>query len=140
MIERLKVLESTILSTLKQVLAENDYIIVEMNSEDQLFEKGIDRNGIEIASYAPYSAVTVQLKKLKGQPTTRVTLRDEGDFHFSFFLELTSTGMEIKASNWKTEHLVQGYGEQILGLTDYNFQDLARNYVFPAIMEEFKKL
>lgn len=123
---------------IEKVVRENEAIIVEMNSEDQLYEKGIDREGVAISSYAPYSPVTIQIKKQKGQPTARVTLRDSEDFHHSFFLKFTPTGFEIAASDWKTQDLVRGYGEGILGLTYYNFEDLARSYVLPEIIKALK--
>lgn len=140
LIDKLRSFENEIFNAIETVIRENEDIITEMNSEDQLFEQGIDRNGTSIASYAPYSPITIELKKLKGQPTSRVTLRDEGDFHYSFFIEFSQTGFEIKASDWKTGHLVKGYGETILGLTNENFRDLAVNYVAPEIIKLFRKL
>jgi hypothetical protein len=125
---------------IREVLQDNKEIVLEMNSEEQLFEKGIDRFGVKISSFAPYSPATLQIKRLKGQPTNRVTLRDEGDFHFSFFIEFTSDGFEIKASDWKAANLVSGYGESILGLTDENFRDLAQNYVAPEILKLIKNI
>lgn len=140
LINRLKGFEQQMFEAIKTVIHENQEIIVEMNSEDQLFEQGIDRFGRQISSYAPYSPITIELKKLKGQPTGRVTLRDEGDFHYSFFIEFHSDGFEIKAGDWKTDMLIKGYGEGILGLTDDNFRDLATNYVAPELVKLFKKL
>lgn len=140
MIQRLTAFEAEIFEAIEKVIKDNEEIIVEMNSEDQLYEQGIDRNGVQIASYAPYSPITVELKRIKGQPTGRVTLRDEGDFHYSFYIEFQPGGFEIKASDWKTDMLVKGYGEAILGLTDDNFKDLAQNYVAPAVVKLFKEL
>lgn len=56
-----------------------------MNAEEQLFEQGINRLGVDIMDYAPYSPLTIAIKEEKGQPTNRVTLRDTGDFEASFF-------------------------------------------------------
>ena len=140
LIQRLKSLESEIFDAARKTLEENKEIILDMNSEDQLFEKGINREGVEIASFAPYSPVTIQIKREKGQPTNRVTLRDEGDFHYSFFIEFTDDGFEIKASDWKARNLVANYGETILGLTNENFRDLAVNYVAPEILKILKTI
>ena len=84
LISRLKSFEDEIIKVIEEVVRENDNIILDMNAEDQLFQKGITRKGVEIASFAPYAPLTIEIKKLKGQPTSRVTLRDEGDFHRSF--------------------------------------------------------
>lgn len=140
LIYKLKSFEREIKDAIERTLKDNEYIILEMNTEDQLYERGIDRFGRQIAEYAPYSPITIEIKKLKGQPTGRVTLRDEGDFHASFYIEYTSDGFEIKASDWKTDMLVKGYGEGILGLADDNFKDLAQNYIAPAIIQTFRKL
>ena len=140
LISKLKSFEDEIIKVIEEVVRENDNIILDMNAEDQLFEKGIDRFGTEIASYAPYAPLTIEIKKLKGQPTARVTLRDEGDFHRSFYIEYQSDGFQIKASDWKTDDLIKGYGEGILGLTDSNFQEFAVDYVKPALNEILKKL
>jgi len=140
LISNLKKFEEEIYQTVEKVLRENEYVIIDMNVEDQLFEKGIDRTGQEIASYAPYSPVTIQIKGIKGQPTNRVTLRDEGDFHSSFYVEFTQDGFEIKATDWKTKKLIASYGEEVLGLTDYNFKILLEDYVAPAILELLKKI
>jgi hypothetical protein len=140
LIAKLKKFEEEIYQTIENILRENDYIIIDMNVEDQLFEKGIDRTGTEIASYAPYSPVTIQIKRIKGQPTNRVTLRDAGDFHHSFYIEFGKDSFEIKASDWKTQKLIASYGQEILGLTDYNFKILLEDYVAPAILKILKEI
>ena len=104
-----------------------------------MFEQGINRLGVEISDYAPYSPVTIAIKEAKGQPTNRVTLRDEGDFESSFYLEVGDKHFEIKASDFKTEDLIKKYGRQILGLTDENISILIWKYIFPDLMAETKK-
>ena len=113
--------------------------IIDANAEEQLFEQGINRLGVEISDYAPYSPVTIAIKEAKGQPTNRVTLRDEGDFESSFYLEVGDKQFEIKASDFKTEDLIKKYGRQILGLTDENISILIWKYIFPDLMAETKK-
>jgi hypothetical protein len=140
LINRLKKFEEEVFIAIEKVIRENEAIIVEMNSEDQLFESGINRDGVSLNSFAPYSAVTIQIKGQKGQPTNRVTLRDEGDFHFSFFIEFRDDGFKIVADDWKAKRLISGYGENILGLTDENFRDLAVSYVAPEIFKLLKEL
>lgn len=140
LIGRLKNLEAGFIQTIQRVLEENETIILEMNSEDQLFEKGMRRDGVHIDSYAPYAPYTIQIKREKGQPFDRVTLRDEGDFESSFFLNITNTGFEIKASDWKTEELTFSYGAEILGLTDENLTELLREYILPELLKLVRKL
>lgn len=140
LIRRLKDFESRMFEIIEQVIRDNEDIITEMVSEDQLYEKGIDGDGVAIDSYAPYSPITIEIKQLKGQPTSRVTLRDTGDFHYSFYIKYTSDGFEITASDWKTQDLIKGYGEAIMKLTDENFRDIAINYVQPELIKLAREL
>ena len=61
---------------IQSIILENEYVITDMNSEDQLYEQGVNRLGVNIMDYAPYSPLTIEIKKEKGQPYNRVTLRD----------------------------------------------------------------
>lgn len=131
-----KLTDGTLIS---KIVVENEAYIVDMNAEVQLFEHGENALGVDISSYRPYSPVTIQIKKMKGQPTNRVTLRDEGDFESSFFLQVNNEQFEIKAADFKTEELIQKYGKAILGLTDANLQELIWQYIFPDLMKEAKE-
>lgn len=113
---------------------ENEAVIVDMNAEDQLYEKGENRLGVSISDYQPYSPVTVEYKRMKGQPFDRVTLRDEGDFEASFFIRYTSDSFEIWASDSKTEKLVRKYGDEILGLNDENLNEIIWEYLYPYLL------
>lgn len=123
---------------IQNIIWDNEAYIVDLNAEEQLYEQGINRLGVEIADYAPYSPVTISIKEAKGQPTNRVTLRDEGDFESSFFLEVGDKQLEIKASDFKTEDLMRKYGRQILGLTDENIAILIWQYIYPDLINEAK--
>ena len=123
---------------IQQIILDNESYIVDMNAEVQLYEQGINNLGVDIADYAPYSPLTIEIKQSKGQPTNRVTLRDEGDFESSFFLEVGNTQFEIKASDWKTEELIHRYGRQILGLTDENISVLIWQYIYPDLSKAVK--
>ena len=123
---------------IQQIIWNNDAYIVDMNAEDQLFEQGINRLGVDIMDYAPYSPLTIAIKEEKGQPTNRVTLRDTGDFEASFFLDVGDKQFEIKASDFKTEDLIKKYGRQILGLTDENIAALIWQYIYPDLLTKAK--
>ena len=125
---------------IQNIIWDNEAYIVDLNAEEQLFEQGINRLGVEISDYAPYSPVTIAIKEAKGQPTNRVTLRDTGDFEASFYLEVGDKQFEIKASDFKTEDLIKKYGRQILGLTDENIAALIWQYIFPDLMKKAKNV
>lgn len=124
---------------IQSIILENEYVITDMNSEDQLYEQGINRLGVNIMDYAPYSPLTIEIKKEKGQPYNRVTLRDEGDFEQSFYVESDTQQFTIKAADWKTEDLIQRYGRQILGLTEENKIILIWEYIYPELKAKAKE-
>jgi uncharacterized protein YcbX len=80
------------------------------------------------------------MKKLKGQPTTRVTLRDTGAFHESMFVVFDSEGFYITASDEKTGALVAKYGEEIFRLTDKNLTRIIRVHVRKELVKRIKKI
>ena len=125
---------------IQNIIWDNEAYIVDLNAEEQLFEQGINRLGVDIMDYAPYSPLTIAIKEEKGQPTNRVTLRDTGDFEASFFLEVGDKQFEIKASDFKTEDLIKKYGRQILGLTDENIAALIWQYILPDLMKKAKNV
>ena len=124
---------------IQSIILENEYIITDMNSEDQLYEQGINRLGVNIMDYAPYSPLTIEIKKEKGQPYNRVALRDEGGFEQSFYVEADTQQFTIKAADWKTEDLIQRYGRQILGLTEENKIILIWEYIYPELKAKTKE-
>ena len=138
--DRVKAFNECVLSGLfiQQIIWDNEAYIVDLNAQDQLFEQGINRLGVDIMDYAPYSPYTIAIKEQKGQPTNRVTLRDTGEFESSFFLEVGARQFEIKASDWKTEELVKKYGRQIMGLTEENIKRLIWEYIYPDLLKKAK--
>lgn len=137
---KLREFKRQVLQIIEQVIRDNQDVIVDMNAEGQLFEKGITREGESIAGYAPYATATIQIKQAKGQPTGRVTLRDEGDFHAGFYIEFMPDGFMLRSSDWKEEILTHNYGVEIMGLTDANIAELAREYVYPEVAKYFRQI
>lgn len=111
--------------------------IVEMNTEDQLFKRGENALGVSMQTYAPYKPVTIQIKKDKGQPTDRVTLRDTQAFQKSFFIFADNKAAWFKATDKKAQKLYDKYGE-IFGLTVENRNKLAWEYLYPLLVTELK--
>ena len=122
----------------RRAVQENTDKIVELNVE-QLYEYGINSLGVSIDTYAPYSPYTIRAKNEKGQPTDRVTLRDTGDFHKSFEVVVGPVDFYITATDYKTDMLVERYGEKIFGLIPQNKIELAQKYLYPAVMTEINK-
>lgn len=111
--------------------------IIDMNIT-QLYDAGENRTGAKIKP--EYSPVTVAIKKKKGQPTNRVTLRDTFEWQASFYVDYYPDGFEIKASDWKTEVLTRKYGEEILGLQDDMVKQLCDSFYAPYLSTTLKNL
>jgi len=122
----------------RKAVQENTDKIVELNVE-QLYEYGVNSLGISIDTYAPYSPYTIKVKNEKGQPTDRVTLRDTGAFHKSFEVVVGPVDFYITATDYKTDMLIEKYGEKIFGLIPQNKTELAQKYLYPAVMTEINK-
>lgn len=95
---------------------EQIHLALDYNTESQLYERGIDADGKSLGEYSP---VTIEIKKVKGQPTDRVTLKDEGDFHRGFFATTDKFPVVFGSSDPKADMLEDTYGN-IFGLTTDN--------------------
>lgn len=109
--------------------------IVDMNTA-QLYA-GLDslKKPIE-PGYRPF---TVSIKRAKGQPTDRVTLKDTGDFYGAFFVNFGAEYLAIGSNDEKALKLERKYGKDIYGLTDDD-QDELCDMVRPELREDFMKL
>jgi pectin methylesterase-like acyl-CoA thioesterase len=93
--------------------------IVQLNTIDQLFDKGIDSLNKSLGKYAN---TTIELyKKPKGQKYSNITLKDTGDFYRSFKVEVTKDSIKINANPIKEDNnLFDDFGAEIVGLTTQN--------------------
>ena len=137
LIGKLEDYRDNIYSYLEAATIEAEDTIIDMNIS-QLYDSGERRDGTKITpAYAPE---TVAIKKKKGQPTNRVTLRDTFDWQASFWVQFYPDGFEIKASDWKTERLTQKYGDEILGLQDEMVKYLCETFYLPRLRTELRKI
>ena len=113
--------------------------IIRLNTEDQLFDEGIDSMDRTLGAY---SEVTKAIKRSKGQRTDHVTLKDTGEFYDSFKVRVDSKGFEIEADDtaFYDVPLTQTWGNDIIGLTKENIGFMAE-WLKPGYVEYvFKKL
>lgn len=136
---RLRAFKDNLSMYLEDIVRDKEDVIVSAIVDDQLYRRGINGRGEKIMSYMPYTAKTIQNKKRKGQPTTRVTLRDTGAFHKSMFVVFDSEGFYITASDEKTEELIKKYGEEIFRLTDKNFTRIVRSHIRKELVKRLKR-
>lgn len=96
--------------------------IIELNTKNQLYNKGIDAKGERIGSY---SAKTKAIKDANGEISDHVTLLDTGKFYESFRVFLQGSDLIISADTIKdTDDLIFKYGQEILGLNEDSLEKL----------------
>lgn len=136
---RLRAFKDSLPMLLGDIVRDKEDVIVSAIADDQLYRRGINGKGKKIMDYMPYTAGTIKNKKRKGQPTTRVTLRDTGAFHESMYVVFDSEGFYITASDEKTQGLVEKYGEEIFRLTDKNFTRIIRSHIRKELVKRLKR-
>ena len=101
-------------------------------NRDQLFS-GKDKQGKEIIP--EYTPTTITIKKEKGQPTDRVTLKDTGEWHRSLFMKTESNKIFIDSDHELTDKLLEKYdrwNDTILGIPQNKKTDINE-----SIMDKF---
>ena len=116
-----------------------DYII-ELNTIEQLYEKGINSEGISLSSIDEYNPFTIQDKLNKGLPTNRVTLFNSGDLYNSIYVRLSKDYIEIVSVLIDEYQLEEKYGDNILGLSKDSLDKLVKFIIPYAQLYVEKKL
>lgn len=122
-------------------------LIIELNTQKQLFEKGEDRTGTKLSDIGgDYSSATIygttnfEGKIQKGLPYDRVTLFDTGQFYESFFVYFSGKDLVIGANTIKdTTDLLTEWGGNILGLSEESLVKL-RDAAIPILKKYIKTL
>lgn len=117
---------------LEDIIYEVEEIIVSAIADDQLYRRGVTGKDVKIASYAPYAETTKRIKRILGQPTTRVTLKDTGDFHGAMrvvFDDEYPGGFYVTSDDEKVQMLVEKYGPEIFRLTNKNFTRIVNIHI-----------
>lgn len=136
---RLRAFKDSLPTMLESIVRDKESVIVSAIADDQLYRRGINGKGVKIMSYMPYTARTIESKKRKGQPATRVTLRDTGAFHKAMYVVFDSEGFYITSSDNKTEGLVEKYGEEIFRLTGKNLTRILRSHIRKELVKRLKR-
>lgn len=115
-------------------------LIIDLNTESQLYEEGINSLGEKLSEIGgDYSPITIQKKEQKGQPTDRITLKDTGKFYKSFRVYFSGGDLIIVANPYKGDtNLYEDWGKEIIGLTDENL-DLVKTVAQKKLLEIINK-
>lgn len=134
--KRIIEIQNSIHLYVKKAFEENEDVIHQLQTEVQLFQKGEDSTGSIIRP--AYRPMTIRIKKKKGQPFDRVTLRDTGEFHKSIQIIATDTHVEITTSHELKEKLFEKYGDDILGIQKELLEEFTKTIVLDVLQTEIK--
>lgn len=113
------------------------HVAIDLNTEAQLFERGINAEGESLGEYAPS---TIAYKKARGQRYDHVTLHDEEDFVGGFFARTEKFPITFGSRDSKAPMLESQYGgtfgikNDLYGLTDEN-ESIFAEHTAPYIAE-----
>lgn len=136
---RLRAFKNNLPELLEEVVRDKEDVIIAAITNDQLFRRGVNGRDKKIMEYMPYKPSTIRKKQKKGQPTTRVTLKDTGDFYKSMLVVFDSEGFYITSSDDKAKYLIKKYGDSIFRLTDKNLTRILRSHIRKEIIKRLKR-
>lgn len=108
-------------------------LIIELNTDEQLFRQGVDSLGVKLGNYAASTIEGIpgkfKGKREKGLPFDHVTLFDTGEFYESFTVDIRNEDDDfftINANPIKEDtNLFDEWGNDVVGLTEESKQILA---------------
>src|SRR5688500_10605132 len=113
-------------------IKETSDVIADLNGEQ--INKGVRADGSEITP--TYSNLTIEIKRSKGQPTDRVTLRDTGKFYRGIRSEVIGDKIVTESTDDKNEKLVKKYGKKIFGLGDQYKREYLKEHLNPLFRKK----
>jgi hypothetical protein len=121
----------------KAILGKQGIILGEVKK--RLYNQGVDGN---LKPMGTYSKSYREYKNAKGRVSSKVTLRDEGDWYRSMSLMFTDTNRLIihSSEDRKTGELENMYGEAILFLTNTEAQNIRLTIIDPIVDKYLKEL
>lgn len=120
----------------ERIVNEKSEQIIELNTDNQLYDEGINSDG---GLLRPYSPTTILFKRQQGRPYNRTTLFDTGDFYRGFKIKYNYPILSIYSTDNKSSDLMDKYGNNIFGLTTENSKVLNYEIIQPELHEFIKK-
>lgn len=121
----------------RETFDEHKSLIIHYNADEQMYKLGQDSKGSIIRP--AYRPATVRIKKAKGQPTDRVTLKDTGRFHKTLIVTPKEDYVEISSDVEYAKYLFKRYGDDVLGIQEELLKEFVVRYVVPKIQEDAKQ-
>jgi len=111
---------------LQQAILENKESILRLN--DKQLDKGIDAKGDDLGQYKNF--------KYKGR-FRPVDLKQTNEFRSEEDIVVDDRNMLFVDPNWKTDQLMNRYGEDIIGLTDDSEAEAAQ-LLTPSVIQKLE--
>lgn len=125
----LKKVKAALPNEFDRIVEDNKQSILDLNREDQLFDRGVDSDGKRLREYSP---LTKAIKRGKGEVFNRTTLLDTGAFYGAFDLLNRGRSFSIFSKDSKSADLVEEYGN-IFGLTKENTKRVDEEILRPKV-------
>ena len=125
-------LQESVNKSIQESIKANDAEIKQLQTSQLYSGKNKENQDIKPS----YAFSTIRIKRQKGQPTDRVTLRDTGDFYRSLEIVAGGNAMIIRTILSYSIFLINKYAD-ILGLTADNWQSFIEQYTIPIIKKNF---
>lgn len=135
--KRLNEVRDNVRQVVKQTFEEHKRLIIQYNADTQMYKLGQDSKGSIIRP--AYRPATIRLKRAKGQPTDRVTLRDTGKFHKTLIVTPKEDYVEISSDLEYAKYLFKRYGDDVLGIQEELLKEFVTRYVVPKLQEDANK-
>jgi len=104
--------------------------------KDQLYTGKKKTGGRITPGYRP---LTKKIKKAKGQPIDRVTLKDTGSFYEGIVVDVGATTYRLYSTDSKSTDLTAKYGEAIWGLNKVSRQGYVEQNLQPVVIRNVKR-
>lgn len=118
----------------QESVKKNEGIITALNTANLYSGKDANNKSLDAIGGA-YKPITVEIKKEKGQPYNRTTLRDTGDFYEGFFVDVKKDIWQVESEDSKRDKLVERYGKDIFGNTEKDETIINKQYILPDLLE-----
>lgn len=128
--------EKTLFEVLQKTILDNDFVIKDYVINKQLFREGIDGNSFKLEGY---TRTTIKLKRAKGDPTDRTTLRDSGEFYTHIQVDAFEDRFEISSNVQHDVFIIKKYGIDVLKVTHENITEFMEKYFIPNLKNHVNK-
>lgn len=124
--------ENNLFKEFEKAVNEFDFVMKDYIVNKQLFRRGIDGNEKRLTGYV---RTTIRIKRAKGDPTDRTTLRDSGDFYAHIEVTGTPQYFVISSDVPYDENIIRRYGKDVLKISNENMYDFMTNYFLPNLKQ-----